>query len=142
MKRLFVLFVLCVFALTNIACTQAESKTEPSNDEAKLSEKIEVYYFHFSRRCITCNAVEDVTKNTIKEYFSAKVKSGNITFKSVNLDEDSGKKIAENLGISGQTLLFVSGEKKVNLTNEAFMYAKNQPDKLKAKVKETIDGLL
>jgi len=142
MKKFIVLVIISIFTFSNFACSSAESNPNDSTDEPVLSEKIEVYYFHFSRRCITCNAVESVTKETIREYFSDKVKSGKITFKSINLDEEEGEKIAKKLEVSGQTLLFVSGSEKINLTNDAFMYAKNQPDKLKAKVKTTIEKLL
>lgn len=142
MKRIFVFIIFSVFALSNFACTPAESKSNPEDKDLINSKKIEIYYFHYTRRCQTCNAVEDVTKDAIKEYFSEKVKSGIITFKSINLDEDAGEEIAKKLNVSGQTLLFVSSSEKINLTNDAFMYAKNQPDKLKEKVKKTVESLL
>jgi len=51
-------------------------------------------------------------------------------------------KKAEELGVSGQTLLIVSGDIKINITNEAFMYARSKPEKLKQVIKEKIDPLL
>ena len=40
-----------------------------------------------------------------------------------------GKKMAEALKVSGQTLLLVKGEHRVNLTNDGFMNARTNPEK-------------
>ena len=44
-----------------------------------------------------------------------------IAFQSLNLEEEEGGKVAEQLNISGQTLLVVRDGKQFNLTNEGFM---------------------
>ena len=105
-------------------------------------KKIEVYYFHFTRRCMTCNNVEKVSKEAVEQQYSDKVKSGEITFKSVNLDEKEGEAFGAKLKVEGQTLLIVSGEKRVDLTDKGFMYANNSPEKLKAEIKKVIDGMI
>lgn len=115
------------------------SQTEQVIDEAKVDKaKVEVYYFHNTRRCATCNAVEDVTLATIKDNYSEQFKSGEITFTSLNLEEEAGEKVARKLKVSGQTLLLIVDGKKKDLTNDAFMYAKTKPEKLKEKVIKTI----
>ena len=65
-----------------------------------------------------------------------------MTFRAVNIEDDTNKTIVEKLKISGQTLLLVKGDTKINLTNEGFMYARNNPDKFKAIIKAKVDGLL
>ncbi len=104
--------------------------------------KVEVYYFHYSRRCAICNAVEEVSKKTIIESFASQFKKHEITFKSVNLDEKSGASLAKKCKAEGQSLLIISNGKRIDLTEKAFMYARSNPDKLKAEVKKTIDALL
>jgi hypothetical protein len=104
--------------------------------------KVEVYYFHYSRRCATCNAVEEVSKKTISESFASQFKKREITFKSVNLDEKSSDALAKKCKAEGQALLIVSNGKRVDLTDKAFMYARTSPEKLKAEIKKTIDALL
>jgi hypothetical protein len=103
---------------------------------------IEVYYFHFTARCATCLAVEAQTEGDINALYPALVKNGTITFKSINLDDASSKSLAEKQKVSGQTLLFVAGGQRVDLTNEGFLYAKSNPDKLKEIIKQKLDGLL
>lgn len=140
MKKSAFYLMVSLISLASYAC-DSESKPSKQRENSIETEKIEVYYFHFTRRCITCNAVESITKETIREYFSKDVKLGKITFKSINLDEDASKTFAEKMNISGQALIFVSKDKTINLTTDAFMYAKNQPDKLKEKVKAAIEKL-
>lgn len=106
------------------------------------SVAIEVYYFHFTRRCATCNAVEEKTVEFLKELYAEQMENKSICFKPINLDEEDSEEIAEKLGVSGQALLFVKGDKMVNLTTNGFMNARSNPDKFKEKIKETVDGLL
>jgi hypothetical protein len=106
------------------------------------TKKIEVYYFHFTRRCMTCNNVEKVSKEAVEQQYAEKVKTGEITFKSVNLDEKEGEAIGAKLKVEGQTLLIVSGDKRVDLTDKGFLYANNSPEKLKAEIKKAVDGML
>ena len=124
-----------------ISCT-----SQPSGKEAKSSEsnsdKIEAYYFHFTARCVTCKTIEAKAKENLETLYPNQVKQGLITFQSVNLEEASSKPLAERLGISGQTLLFVKGDQKVNLTNEGFMYAVVKPEKFKEIINEKVDGLM
>jgi len=101
--------------------------------------KVEVFYFHFTRRCPTCLNVEKVSKEAVETQYPEQVKIGDITFKSVNLDEKDGEAIGKKYKIEGQTLIVISGDKRVDLTDKGFMYANESPDKLKAEIKKAID---
>lgn len=135
MKTLKVLFFALVALGMNISCSAQTNK----NEETKVSkaDKVEVYYFHFTRRCMTCQAVENVSKEAVAELYGDKV-----SFADYNLDEETGKAKGNELEVSGQTLLIIAGETKINITNEGFMNARSNPDKLKQIIKEKIDPLL
>ncbi|MFA8434045.1 MAG: nitrophenyl compound nitroreductase subunit ArsF family protein [Marinifilaceae bacterium] len=100
----------------------------------KTSE-VKAYYFHATRRCATCMAVEDVSKAAIQENFGKKV-----SFESINVEKESD--LVKKYKITGQTLLIVHGDRSVNLTNTAFLNARTNPDKLKSKIKSTIESML
>ena len=68
--------------------------------------------------------------------------SDKIEFKAINLDEKENEAIAEKLNVSGQALVIVGDDQKTDLTNDAFMYALGNPEKLKELIIETIDKLL
>ncbi len=144
-SMMFILFTAQSFGQCkkNPKCT-GSNKGVPCASAKKASvEKgeITVYYFHNTRRCATCNAVENETQKALKKLYTDKVKEGKITFVSINLEEEGNEKLIEDLEISGQTLLIVGGEKKVNLTTDAFMYARTKPEKLEAKIKKAIDKM-
>jgi len=123
--KIFAAIVL-LFIGFNSSTAQTKQKADP----------VEVYYFHATNRCVTCEAVEAVTKEALKQYYGDQ-----ITLKSINREEDKTNPLIEKYKISWQTLLILKGDKAVNLTNDAFMYARTKPDKLKAKIKETIDKM-
>lgn len=111
-------------------------------EDASVSEGLtEVYYFHYERRCATCLAVENESEKALKELYPEKVESGEITFLSVNLEDDSNDALAEKLNVTGQSLIIVKDGKQDNLTNTAFMHARTNPDKLKSAIKESIEKL-
>ncbi len=99
--------------------------------------KVDVYYFHLNTRCATCKAVESEARQDIKELFG-----NNVSFAAYNLDETAGEAKGKELGVNSQTLLVVKGDKKINLTNEGFMYARTDPDKFKKIIEEKIKPLL
>lgn len=106
------------------------------------SSVVDIYYFHYSRRCATCQAVEANTQKFVKELYAKQSKDGKLKFIPVNLDEKSSDEIAKKYKIEGQALLVVSKNKRIDLTQEGFMYARSKPEKLKAALKKAIDPLL
>jgi len=119
----------------------ANSQTTKATKVISKPSKVEVYYFHYTRRCVTCQAVETETQKSILALYPLQAKKGLITFKSINLDDKSSESIATRCKAEGQSLLITSSNKRVDLTDKAFMYAKSNPVKLKAELKKTIDPL-
>jgi len=117
------------------ACNTAKAKSTCAEDQK--ANQIKVYYFHATRRCATCQAVESVSKEAIKEYYGDK-----ISFESINREEEKDNSLITKHQVSGQTLLIIKGDKVVNLTNDAFLNALSNPDKLKSKIKSTIDSMM
>lgn len=133
MKKIIILgfTIMVMSSLFSIAQT---SKTA---SQSSASAKVEAYYFHMATRCVTCKAVEAEAKKNLESLYGGKV-----SFHAINLEDDANKAIVEKLKISGQALLLVKGDTKINLTNEGFMYARNNPEKFKTIIKEKVDGLL
>ena len=129
----FICPVNCLYSTT----IEKEAKSDSGN-----SDKIEAYYFHFTARCTTCRTIEASAKENLETLYPNQFKQGLITFQSVNLEEAPNKPLAEKLGVSGQTLLIVKGDMKINLTNDGFMYAVVKPEKFKEIINEKVDGLL
>lgn len=141
MKKLIALsvalFLIVSFFTVNTLAADRKTQTVVSK-----SAKIEVYYFHFTRRCVTCQAVETETQSAIAALYPVQAKKGLINFKAVNLDEKTSEALAKKCKAGGQALLVISGNKRFDLTEQGFMYAKNSPEKLKAELKKVIDALI
>ncbi len=135
MRILNLLTVIALFVGVSTACTS----TAGEKQETTVAEKgdVEVYYFHNERRCATCKAVEAVSAKSLQELYGEKV-----PFSVYNLESAEGQAKAAELEVSGQTLLIVKGEQKINITNPAFMNARNNPEKLKQVIQEKIGPLM
>ena len=138
-----ILILLATLSLFGCKAPTAENQTnENQTAENVQSDDIQVYYFHNTKRCATCNAVEDETLMALELFYKENIEAGTIEFTSLNLEEEEGESMAQELQVSGQTLLLVKGETKVNLTNDGFMNARTNPTKFHEILKSQIDQLL
>lgn len=135
-----------MFAALSLYGCKAPTTENQANENQTVayvqSDDIQVYYFHNTKRCATCNAVEDETLMALELFYKENIEAGTIEFTSLNLEEEEGESMAQELQVSGQTLLLVKGETKVNLTNDGFMNARTNPTKFHEILKSQIDLLL
>src|SRR5664279_1073536 len=106
--------------------------------KSAVAAKVDVYYFHFTRRCTTCMSVEENAKKAVESMYADKVSKGEYSFKGINLDDESSKAIAEKLGVGGQTLLVVCGNKKIDITDKGFLNA-HDLKKMKEEIKKAVE---
>ncbi|MDD2191754.1 MAG: nitrophenyl compound nitroreductase subunit ArsF family protein [Bacteroidales bacterium] len=103
---------------------------------------LEIYYFHRTERCLTCNAIEDGVRATLNSY-KKEVAKGDLIFQSINIEEDRENQIVKDYEIESPTLLFIynkKGDRKfVDLTEDAFSYARPNPAKFKKVLKGKIN---
>ena len=132
------LFLFIATILFSCKTQTAENKAA----ESVASNDVQVYYFHNTKRCATCNAVEDETKVALEMFYKDQMTAGTMEFTSLNLEDEMGKEMAKSLSVSGQTLLITKGDTHVNLTNEGFMNARTNPTKFHEILKTQIDILL
>jgi len=138
MKSLLIILSILFFA----GCNDGNSQTDNTSTD---KEKVQAYFFHRTRRCTGCIGAENVSLQALKDLYSKEMEKGIIKFQSVNIEEDENKELARKYNIAGSSLLIVNvwgeEEKVVNLTNESFAGSSN-PEKLKEKIKSTIDSMI
>jgi len=139
MKRTMLL-VSVVALMSGLGSCKGQEKKE-GTPQAINSQTVSVYYFHFTQRCATCMAVEENARNAVEELYPDGYKAGSFTFSSLNLDEARTKEIANELGVGGQALLVVHGDKKADVTGPAWLAARD-PEKMKAEIKSGIDKVM
>jgi len=138
--RKFLLISFAVITMGGISCNPRTNQ-KPAPAVTKNGD-VEVYYFHMTTRCVTCKTVEAEARKNVEMLYDDLVKAGKISFIALNLEEATGRSMAEKLGLKSQTLLIVKGDVKINSTNEGFLYAVSQPQKFAEVMKSKIDPLI
>ena len=118
-------------------CCEASKETPCCGNSTAVAEYPQLVYFHNERRCATCMAVEDVAKEVIDSFTQEK-----IAFHSYQIGDEACQKLVDDLQISGQTLLLMGKDTTINLTQEAFMYARVNPDKYKEVLNAALGSII
>jgi hypothetical protein len=139
MKRTGIIFLMAILMGAALIPGRLTAGNDDKSDQVKVSGPTQVYYFHLSRRCMTCQTVEKVAEQSVKDLYPEALKNGNVTFKSVNIEDKANKALLKKLKVSGQSLLIVNGQDKIDITDKGFLYAVNEPDKLKAEIKTILE---
>ncbi len=138
MKFLFILIISVSFVFSATACGHSTAGENKQHEAVISDEKVEVYYFHFTRRCVSCVNVQKATERVITENFKAEVDNGTLVYHEINLSDPESRKIAELLDVGRQALMVVSKDKKLDLTMQGFMLASRDYDKFKEALEEAI----
>lgn len=130
MKKIALLLFVAMIIATN---SFSQSKTS----------YVEVMYFHRTIRCKTCNSIEKITVDLINTEYSNELKSGNVTFNTINYEEDSTNLNVLKFAIEEPTLLIVFHTKKkdikYDLTEVAFENALSSPAVLKKEIGDKLN---
>jgi hypothetical protein len=126
MKKVLLLLAYSMIALSALG-----------NEKVDVVSEVKAYYFHNTRRCVTCKTVEDVAYRALKE-----LSAGKILLQSVNLEDKANKDLVNRLGVKGQALLIAKGDKTIDLTTDGFLYARSDPEKFVQKIREALDSLI
>ncbi len=131
-KSILTSFFLIVFLLT--ACSTGARSNKATLVSTETT--IEIIQFHSEHRCMTCNKIEVLTKETLKSY-------PNIPFSLVNVDDKKNEKKAEQFEATGTALFLYNPKtgKKKDLTDFAFMNASNK-EKFVEGLKKEIEAFL
>lgn len=113
-------FVMLVFFACNSDAKQNNQQAQqPLN--TVTTANIEIIQFHSEHRCVTCQKIEELTKEALKSH-------PEIPFSLVNVDDVKNEKQAKEFQAAGTALFLYNhktGEKK-ELTDFAFMNAGNE----------------
>jgi len=131
MKKSILISVFATFMLlfvSNFGNAQVKKATV-----SNAKKNIEIIQFHSEHRCMTCNKIEELTRETLKSYTT-------IPFSLVNVDDAKNEKIASQFEATGTALFLYNPttKKKQDLTDMAFMNASDK-DKFIQELKKKID---
>jgi hypothetical protein len=81
---------------------------------AAEADRLVVYYFHATIRCVTCNTIERIAHETLESEFAAQLADGSIQWRLENFHEN--EPLAERYGVATSTVVLVrlQGEREVD----------------------------
>ena len=100
-KRTKILWIVSSIVLVGLAIwlvlAYGPSPTTPptSNNSSGPAERVDVVYFHRTQRCPTCLYAENMTRYALERYYADEIASGNVTFQSVNVEDEENADIVE-----------------------------------------------
>ena len=126
--------LLLFFALMTglISCVNGNDTTTTESPE---KDRVEVIYFHGKKRCATCMAIEENTKEAVSTLFADELKTGTVVFRTVDISTPEGEQIADKYEVTWSSL-FVNKwkdgkESRNDLTEFGFGNARKDPDGFK-----------
>jgi len=124
MKNLF--FILLITMLT--ACENSTTeKTKIESPSMLHNDRLEVYAFHGTRQCETCKHMKTYTKATLEKHFKNELKSGEIVYAVIDVDDETNAELAEKYEATGTALMInrvKNGKEKIeDWSDFAFEYA-------------------
>lgn len=115
-----------------------------NHSEATSPEKnrVEVIYFHTKKRCATCRAIEENTREVVDSAFAKELEEGSVVFKTVDISSREGEELADRYKVTWSSL-FVNKwengrETRADMTEFAFGNARKDPAGFKKVVADKI----
>jgi len=85
-----------------------ESEVDPSaTTAADAVNKVDVYYFHATRRCWTCKTIEAYSEEAIRTGFAEQLQSGAMEWRTVNIDKPENQHFVDDFQLATRTVVLV-----------------------------------
>lgn len=109
-----IVVLLCLISVAAITVVVAD--TTPAS---AAKDKVNVYYLHRSARCPSCEKIEKLTEQTVKEKFANDLKNGTMEWQSLNLDDAKNAHFENDYNLQWQSVVLseVKGGKEMRWKN-------------------------
>ena len=104
------------------------------------SGRVEVLSFHTRRRCPTCRAIEQLTREVVSKTFARQVADSLLVLRVVEIEAEP--ELSERYRVAWSSLLLQGRDTVVNLTRRAFDTARKRPEEFRATLRYEIENLL
>jgi hypothetical protein len=109
----FAIALIYISISPNKKTQSSESNTKNNSQKAEVqetkpAEKVQVFLFHATQRCITCINIGKYAKETVEQKFPEELKSEKIEFREINIDLPENKELATKFKATGSALFINS----------------------------------
>jgi hypothetical protein len=84
--------------------------------EALPANGVVVYYFHGTKRCMTCNKMEALAAETLYDSFGDRLRDGSVVFRAVNIETDETRHFVEDFEMTNRCVVMVERRGGEDLT--------------------------
>lgn len=127
----------CLLSACGGGNSQKNEQTQTTvSDTARAP--IEIMYFYGKQRCVTCRAIEQVVVELTQNELREAIASGLVHYRAVDWTQETA--LAERYEVAWSSLIIDCNGKVTNLTEQAFAYARQQPDTLKEEILKICNG--
>lgn len=93
---------------STIATAQKDSMIDNSSEKKKEpAHQVIAYYFHGTRRCVTCQTIEAYTEESLRSEFSGELESGKLVWRPVNVDTPDNEHFVQDYKLSTRSVVLV-----------------------------------
>lgn len=131
-------YLLASIALLLLACG---SNSQTTDTHATNDGKLHIYYFHTAKRCPTCLAIEQATEQVLQTHYTQHL-GDKIVYQSINLSYPQNATLANYYQVAWSSLILHRDNQRIDLTQEAFAYARTEPERFLQLLNEHIQQLL
>lgn len=144
----FILLITFIIILTGCNKTTMDAGSDDYGNlmsSANQSvDKLEVYYFHRTARCYSCNTIGQYVRETMEQKYSEQIKDGVIDFRQLNVELPENKEIAKKFQASGSSLYInriIDGQNNIEQDMNVWRLLKSE-DQFKSYLENKIDSYL
>lgn len=131
-------YLLASIALLLLACG---SNSQTTDTHATNDGKLHIYYFHTAKRCPTCLAIEQATEQVLQTHYTQHL-GDKIVYKSINLSDPQNATLTNTYQVAWSSLILHRDNQRIDLTQEAFAYARTEPERFQQLLCEHIQQLI
>ena len=130
--------LLASIALLLLGCG---SNSQTIDAHATNDGKLHIYYFHTAKRCPTCLAIEQATEQVLQTHYVQHL-GDKIIYQAVDLSDPQNTSLANYYQVAWSSLILHRDNQRIDLTQEAFAYARTEPECFQQLLNEHIQQLL
>jgi len=118
----------------------------PLDKPSAPADRVEVVYFHRTRRCYSCQYVEERTRYTLETYFEDELASGKVNFEVLNVEDKENAAIVKKYGAFTSSLFINTLKDGTDHIEEAtdiyFLIGNDEAfvEALKSKIEKSLKG--
>jgi len=128
-------------AILLISCN-GHNKTAVNDKVTESGAKIEVLIFHGAQRCATCKAIDAVTQGVLDSEYFSELKDSVIVYRDIDGTLKENEELIEKYEVVSTSIFLIASGTPIDLTKEAFTFARTNPDKFKEILRSHIDKAL